>query len=287
MSNTVTQNPEAAAPACATQPVAPRSQTFDIDCTLSYQVNGPTDFLFQVHALNGMDQQVLHESLVITPPLPQHIYADPTVGHRFLRLHVDAGPVELKYTARVLRTPLPIDFTAAHEVPIADLPDDLLHNLNPTRYCESDHLGRTAQMMFGASPPGHARVQAIVDWIYDNLEYQVGSSQTTTTARDVFVQRAGVCRDFAHLGVTFCRALNIPARLVVGYARFDAPPPDFHAVFEAYLGRRWVMFDATRMSPVDELVRIATGRDAKDVAFATIFGPATMTSMSPLITTVS
>ena len=286
MSNTAIPNPPTAESARATQPAAPLSQTFDIDCTLSYQVNGPTDFLFQIHALNGMDQQVLDESLVITPPLPQHIYADPTVGHRFLRLHADAGPVELKYTARVLRTPLPID-PAAKEMPIADLPDDLLHNLNPTRYCESDHLGRTAQKMFGALPPGHARVQAIVDWIHDNLEYQVGSSQATTTARDVFVQRAGVCRDFAHLGVTFCRALNIPARLVVGYARFDEPPPDFHAVFEAYLGGRWVMFDATRMSPVDELIRIATGRDAKDVAFATIFGPATMTAMSPLIDAVA
>ena len=280
---TDTPNLPAAGDAPATRPAAPRSLTFDIDCTLSYQVNGPTDFLFQIHALNGMDQHVLEESLVITPPLPQHIFADPSVGHRFLRLHADAGPVELKYTARVLRTPKPVD-PAAREMPIAELPDDLLHNLNPTRYCESDHLGRTAQKMFGALPPGHARVQAIVDWIHDNLEYQVGSSQATTTARDVFVQRAGVCRDFAHLGVTFCRALNIPARLVVGYAVFDQPPPDFHAVFEAYLGGRWVMFDATRMSPVDELVRIATGRDAKDVAFATIFGPATMIAMSPLIT---
>jgi transglutaminase-like putative cysteine protease len=108
-----------------------------------------------------------------------------------------------------------------------------------------------------------------------------------TTARDVFNQRAGVCRDFAHLGVTFCRALNIPARLVVGYAQFDDPPPDFHAVFEAYLGGRWVLFDATHMSPIDDVVRIATGRDAKDVAFATIYGPATMLSMAPLVSKVT
>ena len=229
-----------------------------------------------------MGQQVLSESLVITPNLPQHLYADPTIGHRFLRLHADAGVVELRYQARVTRTVQPADANAL-EVPIAQIPDELLHNLNPTRYCESDHLGRAAQKMFGNLPQGHARVQAIVDWIHANIEYQVGSSQATTTARDVFVQRAGVCRDFAHLGVTFCRALNIPARLVVGYAGFDEPPPDFHAVFEAYLGGRWVMFDATFMSPVDEMVRIATGRDAKDVAFATIFGPATMTAMSPLI----
>ena len=279
MNDTATLNPPDIAP------LPTMSKTFDIDCLLSYDIAGPTDFLFQIHALRGMDQEVLSESLVVSPNLPQHIFADPTVHHRFLRLHAEAGPLQLHYTARVRRTPRPVD-TTAREVAIADLPDDLLHNLMPTRYCESDHLSRAAQRLFGALPPGHARVAAIVEWIHTNIEYRVGSSQATTTARDVFVQRAGVCRDFAHLGVTFCRALNIPARLVVGYARFDEPPPDFHAVFEAYIGGEWVMFDATRMSPLDELVRIAVGRDAKDVAFATIFGPATMSAMSPLITTV-
>jgi hypothetical protein len=261
-------------------------RTFDIDCTLGYEVNGPTDFLFQIHALDGMDQQVLHESLVLSQDLKQHVYCDPLVGHRFLRLHVESGPIEIHYQARVRRIPAAID-RKAQEVPIADLPDELLHNLMPTRYCESDRLGHAAIKMFGNLPHGYARVQAVVDWIYDNVDYQLGSSQATTTAMDVFTQRAGVCRDFAHLGVTFCRALNIPARLVVGYARFDEPPPDFHAVFEAYIGNHWVMFDATKMSPLDEMIRIAIGRDAKDVAFATIFGPATMTSMSPVIQEVT
>jgi transglutaminase-like putative cysteine protease len=103
-----------------------------------------------------------------------------------------------------------------------------------------------------------------------------GFSNSTTTAQEVFVQRAGVCRDVAHLGITLCRALNIPARLVVGYVNFNEPPQDFHAVFEAWLGDgadgRWVLFDGTRMASIDRLVRIGTGRDAKDVAFATIFG---------------
>jgi transglutaminase-like putative cysteine protease len=267
-------------------PAARAARAFDVDSLLTYQVNGPTDFLFQIHALQGMGQQVLNEALVITPPLPVHVYADPTVNHRFARVHADAGFYEFRYTARVLRTLDPVDLTAP-EVAIAALPDEVLHNLMPTRYCESDHLSQVAQRMFSGLPPGHARVRGICDWIHDNIEYKVGASIATTTARDVFVQRAGVCRDFAHLGITFCRALNIPARLVVGYARFDDPPPDFHAVFEAYLGGRWVLFDATRMSPLDELIRIATGRDAKDVAFATIFGPATMTSMSPLVQPVS
>jgi len=276
-------------PAPTTNPpltAAPAGRTFDVDCLLSYQVNGPTDFLFQIHALQGMDQQVLNESLVITPPLPVHVFADPTMNHRFLRLHADAGLCELRYTARVQRTPDPVDLSAP-EVAIADLPDDVLHNLMPTRYCESDHLSHAAQRIFANLPHGHARVSGICDWIHENIEYKVGTSTATTTALDVFVQRAGVCRDFAHLGITFCRALNIPARLVVGYSRFDDPPPDFHAVFEAFLGGRWVLFDATRMSPLDELVRIASGRDAKDVAFATIFGPAVMVSMSPLVNNLS
>ncbi|HZE91852.1 MAG TPA: transglutaminase family protein [Rhizobacter sp.] len=260
----------------------PRGKLFDIDCHLDYELTGATDFLFQIHAADGMGQQVLSESLAITPKLPVHVYEDPTVHHRFLRLRARTGPLGLHYRAKVRRWN-----EAAHEDapewPIADLPDDILHNLMPTRYCESDQLSRAALKLFGDLPRGHSRVKAISDWIHDNIDYEIGSTNATSTARNVFLQRAGVCRDFAHLGVTFCRALNIPARLVVGYARFEEPPPDFHAVFEAYLGGRWVMFDPTRLSPVEDLVRIAMGRDAKDVAFATIFGPARMTHLTPCI----
>ena len=255
---------------------------FDIDCKLNYQLSGMADFLFQIHALHGMDQEVLNESLDIMPALTAHTYEDPTIGHRFMRLQAQAGELSLHYRAQVRRTVKPRD-TSAPEMPIAELPDSVLHNLMPTRYCESDLLSHAAQKIFGGLPQGYSRVQAIADWIYENVDYTLGSSNATTTACDVFRNRAGVCRDFSHLGVTFCRAINIPARLVVGYSQFDEPPPDFHAVFEAWLGGEWVMFDATRMASVDSLVRIAMGRDAKDVAFATIFGPATMTSMAPLI----
>lgn len=262
------------------QPAPSLCGTFDIDCTLVYEVTGPSDFIFLVHALQGMDQQVLSESLELTPDLATRVHGDPNVNHRFLRVHADEGEVRLRYRARVRRVPEPVDLDAP-EMPIDALPDDVLHNLMPTRYCESDLLMPAACKLFGDHPRGLRRVQAVSDWIHDHIDYRIGSTTATSTARDVFVQRAGVCRDFAHLGVTFCRALNIPARLVVGYVKFDEPPPDFHAVFEAYLGGRWVMFDPTRMAPVENLIRIAVGRDAKDVAFATIFGPATMTSMQP------
>jgi transglutaminase-like putative cysteine protease len=269
-----------------TLPDGPRVEIFDIDCALDYDVRGPSDFVFQIHVHNGMDQRVLSESLVITPDLPRHLYSDPGIGHRFLRLHVDHGPVTLRYQARVERAVQPLDLQA-RELPIAELPDDVLHNLNPTRYCESDQLSQVSQEMFGHVPQGRSRVQAVVDWIHQNIAYQIGVSNALTTARDVLANRTGVCRDFAHLGVTFCRALNIPARVVVGYARFDDPPPDFHAVFEVYLSGGWVLFDATYLSPTDDVVRVATGRDAKDVAFATIYGPATMLAMAPLITRVA
>ena len=157
------------------------------------------------------------------------------------------------------------------------LPDDIFHYLMPTRYCESDVLGSAAQQLFGREEPGIARVRKIVNWIHDSIEYRPGGSTSTTTAQDVFVQRAGVCRDFAHLGITLCRALNIPARLVSGYVWFDQSPQDFHAIFEAWIGGRWVLFDPSGMAPVDRLVRIGTGRDAKDVAFSTFFGAVQMT----------
>lgn len=267
-----------------TRATAPR--VFDIDCQLGYELRQPTHFLFQIHAQHGRDQQVLSESLVCTPPIVSHVYPDPLLHHRFMRLTAPAGEFHLHYTARVQLDPRPRDLKAA-QVPIEALPDDVMHHLMPTRYCESDLLGHAALKLFGDHEPGYERVQAIADWIHENIDYQVGSTDATTTAKDVFWRREGVCRDFAHLGVTFCRGLNIPARLAVGYAVFDEPPPDFHAVFEAYIGGQWVMFDPTRMSPVENLVRIAAGRDAKDLAFSTIFGAANMLKMAPLIAPVS
>ena len=252
----------------------------DVDCTLAYQVDGASEFVFLIHAANGNSQTVLEEQLVVEPPTPFHAYVDPHSGNRFLRLEAQPGSFSVNYRAlveRLAKLPDP----DAPEVAVRHIPDELLRFLMPTRYCESDHLGQDAQQLFGALPGGHARVQAICDWVRTNIAYCVGSTNATTTARDVYQQRAGVCRDFAHLAVTFCRALNIPARMVSGYAIFPDPPPDFHAVFEAYLGGSWVLFDPTGMSPVERLVRLASGRDAKDVAFATIFGPARMLSMRP------
>lgn len=271
---------ELATPAAEPVDHGARRTRMKIDCRLDYQLEARCDFVFLVHASAGKGQALVEEDLLLTPGTRYRTYEDPHSGNRFLRLAAEAGPFSLTYHAVVDRWIDPVD-PQAPELPIAELPDEVLRFLSPTRYCESDHLGPAALQLFGGLKPGHTRVQAVADWVHEHIAYRIGSSDTMTTARDVFVQRAGVCRDFAHLSVAFCRALNIPARVVGGYAKFPEPPPDFHAVFEAYLGGRWVLFDPTGMAPLEHLVRAATGRDAKDVAFATIFGPARMLAMSP------
>lgn len=246
-----------------------------ISVALSYEVSAPTHFFMHLQAAQYAGQQLREERLWVEPALPLHNYCDPVKGNRFVRFDAQPGPLRIAYTAQVEVNHVapPADLA---ESPVNAVPDDVLHFLLPTRYCESDLLANAAQQQFCKTAPGLARVQAISDWIHENIAYVPGSSDATTTAQQIFVQRQGVCRDFAHLGITFCRALNIPARLVAGYVFFDEPPQDFHAVFEAWLDDRWVLFDPTGMAPVNRLVRVGTGRDAKDVAFATLFGAASL-----------
>ncbi len=255
--------------------------SWQIDCRLDYTLESDCDFVFMIHVAQTPRQRLLDESLQLSPVLQPRLTND-AAGNRVLRLRAPPGPLVVDYRARVELWP-PCAAPQADEWPIDRLPDAVLPDLLPTRYCESDRLGPVARQLFGGVAPGLPRVRAICDWLAQHIEYRVGSTHSTTTALDVFVQRAGVCRDFAHLGISFCRALNIPARMVCGYAPFDEPPPDFHAVFEAFLDGRWWLFDPTELAPTDALVRIAHGRDAKDTAFATIYGAARLDAMSPCI----
>ena len=248
-----------------------------IDLALDYDVTSPAHFLFNIEAAFHEGQKVVEERLTVTPSVKVRHFSDERNGNRFIRLDAPKGRLSVNYHATVEINPVAVPLHL-DEAPVTSVPDDVLRYLLPSRYCESDTLSRAAQQLFGQLPSGLSRVRAIEQWIHDSVYYLPGFSNSTTTAQEVFVQRAGVCRDFAHLGITLCRALNIPARLVVGYVHFADPPEDFHAVFEAWLEGRWVLFDATRMAPIERLVRIGTGRDAKDVAFATIFGGVQMLS---------
>jgi transglutaminase-like putative cysteine protease len=244
---------------------------FSVGCEIGYDVGQSATLIFNIEAMRGGRQTVINEQLVISPTLVADEKTAIETGNRYVRLTAPRGLVNIRYTAEVELDSLHQAPTVIDEVPIATLPLDILPFLNPSRYCPSDQLARFANRQFGNVAPGFGRVVEICNWINSEVDYLFGTSDTTTTAADTFALRAGVCRDFAHLGITFCRALGIPARFVSCYA-WQLKPQDFHAVFEAYLGDRWYLFDATRMAALDGMVRIGVGRDAADTAFANIYG---------------
>lgn len=244
---------------------------FLLGSEIAYDIIEPTTLVFNIEAMSGGRQDIINESLVVTPWIYAEASTAEETGNRYRRFVAQPGHLTLRYEAEVELHPVHAAPDAIDEVLVSQLPFDTLPYLNPSRYCPSDQLARFASRQFGSTAPGHNRVTEICNWIHDEVDYLSGTSDTTTTAADTFAQRAGVCRDFAHLGITFCRALGIPARFVSCYA-WQLEPQDFHAVFEAYLGDRWYLFDATRKAALDGLVRIGCGRDAADTAFCTIYG---------------
>lgn len=246
-----------------------------LGCSLGYQVPSRTPFVFNIEAAQFAAQTILSEDLELTPTVPLERWTMPESGNRYLRLVAEPGELRVRYEADVEVEPVLSDPEAIGEIPAGELPLSVLTHLYPSRYCQADKLLRFATRTFGDLPPGYQRVTGICNWICDNVDYVPGASDVLTSAFDTVTERAGVCRDFAHLGIALCRALGIPARYVSAYAwRLD--PPDFHAVFEALLegptGVGWYVFDPTRKAAPDGLVRIGIGRDAAEVAFCTPFG---------------
>lgn len=246
-----------------------------LGCELTYEITEPTTFLFNLSVAMTDSQQILQEQLTFTPQVPMQSFQIGLPKNRVQRLHLLPCELRLHYEATVRLAPQQHSTWQLSEQPYPDLPPEVLPYLNPSRFCESDILGNFAMREFGSLPHGFSRINQICDWIQREIRYEAGSTTALTTARDVFVQRSGVCRDFAHLAISICRGLGIPARYVSGYA-VNLFPQDFHGFFEAYLGQRWYLFDATRMAPVSGLVRIATGHDAADVPFATFIGAASL-----------
>jgi transglutaminase-like putative cysteine protease len=211
-----------------------------------------------------------------------HGYND-QYGNRCERFELATGGSQIQYEAQLtLAQPSDLIAPGAREVPVPLLPDEVLNFVMPSRFCLPDELGHEAWQRFGHLEPGWGRVQAIVDYVHGHLEFVPGASNPWTTAADAYRAGQGVCRDFAHLAITFCRALNIPARYVFGYIPNVgvAPPPepmDFAAWFEAYLDGGWHTFDARNNRPRIGRVVVGRGRDAVDVALITSFGPLTLT----------
>ncbi|MCB1505867.1 MAG: transglutaminase family protein [Hyphomicrobiaceae bacterium] len=247
--------------------------TIAVASRLVYEVAQPTTLLVNVAVATTPRQSIEHERFTVKPNVPQTHLPVGEERNRFVRLSLEPGEVDISYEARVRLEPVTEDAPSVEQTDYESLPPQVMSYLNPSRYCESDRLASYALAEFGAMEANYERVDAICDWIASHIEYRGGTTTALTTACDVLLQRTGVCRDFAHLGITFCRALGIPARYVSGYA-CHLDPPDFHGFFEAYLTGRWFLFDPTRLAPTSGLVRIGVGRDAADTAFATIWGVA-------------
>jgi transglutaminase-like putative cysteine protease len=220
---------------------------------------------------------------------PDRVQVDPSVdvteyedsfGNICTRFLAPAGPLRLTNSTLIKDSgePDPINAEAC-EHPVDELPPETLRFLMPSRFCEVDLLSNTAAELFGGVPRGWRRVQAVCDWVHDKVTFSYPHARPTRTALDVYTERIGVCRDFQHLAVTFCRALNIPARYVTGYLGDIGVPPnaspmDFSAWFEVFLDGRWWAFDARHNAARIGRVLIATGLDATDVAITTSFGRA-------------
>jgi len=244
---------------------------------LEYQVDWPgADLILNIQPAHTRQQQVLSETLDISQPLLTQSYTDPITQARLLRMQAQPGPLLVQHAATVEITHHRVAPATLAEVPVSALPFDVLPYLYPSRYCESDRLHGFAVQQFGSLWQGYARVQAICDWVTRQVAFRSASSIGTTSACDTLASRQGVCRDFAHLMIALCRAVNIPARFSTGFDFGADPvlgPPDFHAYVEAYLGDRWYLFDPSGTAIPMGFVRLATGRDAADAAFATMFGP--------------
>jgi transglutaminase-like putative cysteine protease len=247
----------------------------DIGIDLEYQVLEPSEFVFKIHPAITPRQRVSRARLTVEPAVHHVVEPCKSFGNQHLRLHAEPGPLKISYAARVDLKPFLIDPAELEENPVTRLPVDVLQYLYPSRYCPSDRFFQIALQAFGHLSPGYGRVMAICEWVRNRTRFQVGTTTPLNCAMDTFNNGVGVCRDFAHLTISLCRALNIPARYVTSIDYGADPmfgPPDFHAYVEAYLAGRWYIFDPTGMCPTTGLIRIATGRDANDVAFATIFG---------------
>ena len=241
----------------------------------------PMMAMLSIHPSRNRDLRSPHRILT-TPDVPMYDYLD-AFGNTCTRVTVPKGGLTLSCDF-VIEDPGTPDIQApgATQAPIEDLPDDILVYLLGSRYCETDRMSDVAWGLFGNTEPGWARVQAIVDFAHSHIEFGYHHARHTKTAWDAHQERAGVCRDFAHLAITLCRCMNIPARYCTGYLgdigvpAVDAPM-DFSAWFDVYLGGQWYTFDARHNRPRAGRILMARGRDATDTALTTTFGPAILT----------
>lgn len=249
------------------------------DMTLSAPADCPA--VAMLRPRSGQAQWLASERYEFDPPLRPTQYVD-SYGNLCQRFVIPAGSMRIRWDAVVETEELIAVDPIAGRTPVDQLPDDALQFLLQSRYCPSDKMGDLANRIVAEAEPGYAEVEAIRAWIHQNIAYRYGVSQQTTDALDTLAAEAGVCRDFSHIGVSLCRALHIPARMVVGYL-YQLDPMDLHAWFEAFVGGRWYTFDATQAEPRGGRIVVAYGRDAADVAFISNYGELETTSLKAFV----
>jgi transglutaminase-like putative cysteine protease len=249
----------------------------DVGCSIGFRAPWPTPAVLMLSPQTGEAQTVVAEQFTVDPPVEHHQFVD-TYGNLCQRLVMPAGSSTVRASAVVdTADDVDVDMTAPRST-LDSVPSWVLQYCLPSRYCPSDLLRTRAVEITAGALPGYPQVEAIREWIAATIRYEYGTSDSSTWALDTVESGVGVCRDFAHLGIALCRAIEIPARMVVGYLH-ELVPMDQHAWWEAYVGGRWFTFDATQSQPKGNRVAVAYGRDAADVAFVTQFGPLELTDM--------
>ncbi|WP_181304617.1 transglutaminase family protein [Rufibacter sp. XAAS-G3-1] len=239
---------------------------------MRYDIISSSSVILSILPFKSNKQKVWDEAFQAVPGVTmQEVQA--AAGEKRMKIIdvPDAGDITFAFSAKVENEIQAIPSEQLVDVAIPLMPAPVLRYLPPSRYCQSDRLYKFAHHKFGHIPHAFDKVMAVRDWVHENVEYSGGRTNSHTSAFDTITEQVGVCRDFAHLGVALCRALTIPARYFTGYS-YQLQPADFHACFEAYLGGHWVLFDATKMVPLNGMAKIATGTDAAETAFASTFG---------------
>lgn len=239
-------------------------------CFLEFNPEVATPFLLMLRPRSGMQQWIAREQYTLIPSVPAVEFTDP-FGNLCQRLVAPAGPFSIHTSADIEAADQADSAPGAPFIEVQQLPAETLPFLLPSRYCESDRFTRMAASLTRGWTPGYDQCVAIVNYIRDRLQYCPGTGQQIISAAEVNQNSQAVCRDMAHLGIALCRAVSIPARMVVGYLH-TLSPMDMHAWFEAYVGGRWYTFDPTQVSLLGVRVAVAYGRDAADVAVYTQFG---------------
>ncbi len=252
-----------------------------IDARLDYQFGAPADVLLALEVAQLPDQRLVADQLTVTSPEPLvPMEGEQSIGRRTWAAAAE-GRFEATYRAEVDIDRAQVDLAAIPGVPLRALSGLVVPYLWPSRYCRSDKHREFAVAEFGHLSGGPLAL-AIAGWCRTNLAYTPGSSTEDTSSVETFLERRGMCRDYAHLAIGFARALGLPARMVSAYA-WNLDPPDFHAVVEFFLDGGWHLIDPTGLAPTEGLVRIGIGRDAADISFMSIFGAATLNAQSVMV----